>query len=43
MNDPNQVLNIGFINIRGQTGLSMAKQAQIEAFLEIRHSSPTGN
>ena len=30
------VLTIGFMNIRGQTGLSSAKQAQIESFL-VKH------
>ena len=29
----NNVMKIGFLNIRGQTGLSSAKQAQIESFL----------
>ena len=28
-----EVLSVGFINIRGQTGLTSAKQAQIESFL----------
>ena len=31
MNSP-KVLTIGYINIRGQSGLSIAKQLQIEAF-----------
>ena len=29
----NKVLSVGFMNIRGQTGLSRAKQLQIESFL----------
>ena len=33
MENTDQVLSIGFINIRGQTGLSRAKQVQIESFL----------
>ena len=33
MTEQNQALSIGFMNIRGQTGLSYAKQAQIETFL----------
>ena len=33
MANTNSVLSIGFINIRGQTGLTSAKQSQIESFL----------
>ena len=33
MTEQEQVLSIGFMNIRGQTGLSYSKQAQIESFL----------
>ena len=29
-----QVLSIGFMNIRGQTGLNVTKQVQIEQFLK---------
>ena len=32
-----KVLTIGFINIRGQSGLSVAKQLQIEAFAKINN------
>ena len=27
------VFNVGFINIRGQTGLNLSKQVQIEQFI----------
>ena len=33
MHNKNEILSIGFINIRGQTGLTSAKQAQIQSFL----------
>ena len=33
MAETENILSIGFINIRGQTGLTSAKQAQIESFL----------
>ena len=29
----NQILTLGFINIRGQTGLNSSKEAQIESFI----------
>ena len=32
-----KILNIGFMNIHGQTGLSKAKQVQIESFLTAQH------
>ena len=31
--NPTNNLNIAFINIRGQTGLNLAKQIQIEDFI----------
>ena len=33
METTNTILSIGFMNIRGQTGLNSAKQAQIQSFL----------
>ena len=33
MTSPTEILSVGFMNIRGQTGLSNAKQAQIESFI----------
>ena len=33
MEGTSKILTIGFMNIRGQTGLTSAKQAQIESFL----------
>ena len=33
MENTNKILTVGFMNIRGQTGLSRAKQVQIESFL----------
>ena len=33
MENTAKVLSIGFMNIRGQTGLTKAKQVQIESFL----------
>ena len=36
MAEENSIFKVGFINIRGQTGLSSAKQTQIESFL-IHH------
>ena len=33
MDPTNKVLSIGFMNIRGQTGLTCAKQSQIESFI----------
>ena len=32
-----QDLNIGYLNIRGQTGLTIVKQLQIEAFIKHNH------
>ena len=32
-----KILNIGYLNIRGQTGLPVAKQLQIEAFMKFNH------
>ena len=37
MENTNQVLSIGFMNIHGQTGLSSAKQVQIESFLNSQN------
>ena len=31
--DSNNIITVGFINIRGQTGLSLSKQLQIEKFI----------
>ena len=33
MAEENRIFNVGFLNIRGQTGLSSAKQTQIDSFL----------
>ena len=32
--DPTNQINIAFINIRGQTGLNLAKQVQLEDFIK---------
>ena len=32
-----KILNIGYLNIRGQTGLTVVKQLQIEAFIKNNH------
>ena len=46
MNTSRNIIRIGFLNIRGQTGFTSAKQAQIESFivnkkLDVLHMQET--
>ena len=34
MNPPNNIISIAYMNIRGQTGLNISKQVQIENFVK---------
>ena len=37
MNEENNLIRIAFMNIRGQTGLELSKQCQIENFIKIHN------